>query len=126
MTQASDTSPGGTSRDAVTMEKIVALAKRRGFIFPSSEIYGGIGSTYDYGHYGVLLKTKVKAAWWRAMVQERDEGVAARRGDPAAPADLGGLGAPRELHRPADRLQDLQAALSRRSHRRPRLRAQAV
>ncbi len=60
----------------VTMDKIVALCKRRGFIFPSSEIYGGIGSTYDYGHYGVLLKTNVKNAWWRAMLQERDDIVA--------------------------------------------------
>jgi glycyl-tRNA synthetase len=62
--------------DQVTMEKIVALCKRRGFIFPSSEIYGGVGSTYDYGHYGVLLKTNVKGAWWRAMLQERDDIVA--------------------------------------------------
>jgi glycyl-tRNA synthetase len=62
--------------DAVTMEKIVALSKRRGFVFPSSEIYGGIGSTYDYGHYGVLLKTNVKNEWWRAMLQERDDIVA--------------------------------------------------
>lgn len=62
--------------DAVTMEKIVALAKRRGFVFPSSEIYGGLGSTYDYGHYGVLLKTNVKDAWWKTMLQERDDIVA--------------------------------------------------
>jgi len=62
--------------DAVTMDKIVALCKRRGFIFPSSEIYGGIGSTYDYGHYGLLLKNNVKAAWWRSMLQERDDIVA--------------------------------------------------
>jgi glycyl-tRNA synthetase len=62
--------------DVVTMEKIVALCKRRGFIFPASEIYGGIGSTYDYGHYGVLLKNNVKAEWWRAMVAERDDIVA--------------------------------------------------
>ena len=62
--------------DAVTMEKIVALAKRRGFVFPSSEIYGGLGSTYDYGHYGVLLKNNVKDAWWHAMLQERDDIVA--------------------------------------------------
>jgi glycyl-tRNA synthetase len=60
----------------VTMEKIVALCKRRGFIFPSSEIYGGVGSTYDYGHYGVLLKTNVKNEWWRAMLSERDDIVA--------------------------------------------------
>jgi glycyl-tRNA synthetase len=62
--------------DVVTMEKIVALCKRRGFIFPSSEIYGGVGSTYDFGHYGVLLKNNVKAEWWRAMLQERDDIVA--------------------------------------------------
>src|ERR1700740_201255 len=62
--------------DVVTMEKIVALSKRRGFVFPSSEIYGGVGSTYDYGHYGVLLKGNVKAEWWRAMLQERDDIVA--------------------------------------------------
>ncbi len=64
------------AHDVVTMEKIVALCKRRGFVFPSSEIYGGLASTYDYGHYGVLLKSNVKAAWWRAMVQERDDIVA--------------------------------------------------
>ena len=60
----------------VSMEEIVALCKRRGFVFPSSEIYGGLGSTYDYGHYGVLLKNNVKAEWWRAMLQERDDIVA--------------------------------------------------
>ena len=60
----------------VTMEEIVALCKRRGFVFPSSEIYGGLGSTYDYGHYGVLLKGNVKAEWWRSMLQERDDIVA--------------------------------------------------
>ncbi len=58
------------------MEKVVALCKRRGFIFASSEIYGGIGSTYDYGHYGVLLKTNVKNEWWRSMLAERDDVVA--------------------------------------------------
>ena len=58
------------------MDKIVSLCKRRGFVFPSSEIYGGIGSSYDYGHYGVLLKNNVKAQWWRAMLQERDDVVA--------------------------------------------------
>ncbi|HUA12829.1 MAG TPA: glycine--tRNA ligase [Solirubrobacteraceae bacterium] len=62
--------------DVVTMDKIVALCKRRGFVFPSSEIYGGVGSTYDFGHYGVLLKNNVKAEWWRAMLQQRDDIVA--------------------------------------------------
>ena len=62
--------------DKVTMDKIVSLSKRRGFVFQSSEIYGGISSSYDYGHYGVLLKNNVKAEWWRAMLQERDDVVA--------------------------------------------------
>ena len=62
--------------EAVTMEKIVALCKRRGFIFPSSEIYGGIGSSYDYGHYGVLLKNNIKERWWHALLRERDDVVA--------------------------------------------------
>src|SRR5262245_51946068 len=62
--------------DAVTMEKIVSLCRRRGFVFPSSEIYGGLGSAYDYGHYGVLAKNNVKARWLEAMTQERDDIVA--------------------------------------------------
>jgi glycyl-tRNA synthetase len=62
--------------EAVTMDKIVALCKRRGFIFQSSEIYGGLASTYDYGHYGVLLKQNVKNEWWRANIQQRDDMVA--------------------------------------------------
>jgi glycyl-tRNA synthetase len=60
----------------LTMDKIVSLSRRRGFVFPSSEIYGGLASSYDYGHYGVLLKENVKARWLEAMVQERDDIVA--------------------------------------------------
>jgi glycyl-tRNA synthetase len=60
----------------LTMETIVALCRRRGFVFPSSEIYGGLGSTYDYGHYGVLTKNNIRSLWFRAMVQERDDIVA--------------------------------------------------
>jgi len=55
------------------MEKIVSLAKRRGFIFANSEIYGGIGSTWDYGPLGVELKNNVKRAWWKAVVYDRDD-----------------------------------------------------
>jgi glycyl-tRNA synthetase len=62
--------------DVATMDKIVSLCRRRGFVFPSSEIYGGLGSAYDYGHYGVLLKNNVKARWLEAMIQERDDIVA--------------------------------------------------
>ena len=57
------------------METIVNLCKRRGFVFPSSEIYGGFRSTYDYGPLGVLMLRNVKDAWWRSMVQLRDDVV---------------------------------------------------
>jgi len=57
----------------VNMEKIVSLCQRRGFIFPGSEIYGGLSSCWDYGPLGVELKRNVKEAWWRAVVQERDD-----------------------------------------------------
>jgi len=60
----------------VKMEEITALAKRRGFIFQSSEIYGGIGGLFDYGPLGAILKRNVKAAWWREMVELRDDVVA--------------------------------------------------
>jgi len=67
-----------TDRDDVApavadLDTIVSLSKRRGFIFPSSEIYGGINAVWDYGPLGVELKNNVKRAWWRAMVQERDD-----------------------------------------------------
>ena len=55
------------------MERVVNLCKRRGFVFPSSEIYGGFRSTWDYGPLGVLMKRNVKDAWWRSMVQLRDD-----------------------------------------------------
>jgi len=55
------------------MSKIVSLSKRRGFVFPASEIYGGIGSSWDYGPLGAELKRNVKDAWWRSMVYERDD-----------------------------------------------------
>ena len=61
--------------DNVEMEKIVSLCKRRGFVFPNSEIYGGLASCWDYGPMGVELKRNVKNAWWEAIVQERDDVV---------------------------------------------------
>jgi glycyl-tRNA synthetase len=57
------------------LDTIVSLAKRRGFVYPSSEIYGGINAVWDYGPLGVELKNNVKRAWWRAVVQERDDVV---------------------------------------------------
>ena len=55
------------------MDKLVSLCKRRGFVFPSSEIYGGFAAIYDYGHYGALLKNNIRDAWWKHMVQLRDD-----------------------------------------------------
>src|SRR4051812_48074721 len=61
--------------DPQRMEKIVSLCKRRGFIFQSSEIYGGLNGCWDYGPLGVELKRNVKDYWWRVMVRERDDVV---------------------------------------------------
>ena len=58
---------------ASSLETIVSLCKRRGFVFPSSSVYGGLGSTWDYGPLGVELKNNVKRAWWRSVVHERDD-----------------------------------------------------
>lgn len=58
---------------ASSLESIVSLCKRRGFIFPSSAVYGGLGSTWDYGPLGVELKNNVKRAWWKSVVHERDD-----------------------------------------------------
>jgi glycyl-tRNA synthetase len=67
--------PDQQPADPVTMDKIVSLCRRRGFVFPSSEIYGGLGSTFDYGHYGVLMKDNIRERWLRSMVQEREDVV---------------------------------------------------
>ena len=56
--------------EVVTMEKVVALAKNRGFVYPGSEIYGGLANTWDYGPLGVEFKNNVKKAWWKKFVQE--------------------------------------------------------
>jgi glycyl-tRNA synthetase len=64
------------AQDVTTVEKIAALCRRRGFVYPSSDLYGGLGSAYDYGHYGVLLRQNIKNEWWRAMLQEREDIVA--------------------------------------------------
>lgn len=60
-------------KTTVSMEQIVNLAKRRGFVFPSAEIYGGLGGFYDYGPLGVLLKRNIETEWWKAFVQERSD-----------------------------------------------------
>ena len=71
----SEIEPVDVPNDATLLEKVVNLCKRRGFVFQSAEIYGGFRSTYDYGPLGVLLLRNVKDAWWRSMVQMRDDVV---------------------------------------------------
>ena len=94
------------------MEKIVALCKRRGFVFPGSEIYGGLANTWDYGPLGVELKNNIKQLWWKTFVHRRREIVGLDGGHPDAPARLGSLRARRQFQRPAGRLQDLQERVS--------------
>lgn len=61
------------SKTTPTLEDIVSLCKRRGFIFPGSEIYGGLAGTFDYGPLGVTLKKNIENLWWRKFVEERDD-----------------------------------------------------
>ena len=65
--------PNDVAPAVAELDTIVSLSKRRGFVYPSSEIYGGINAVWDYGPLGVELKNNVKRAWWRAMVQDRDD-----------------------------------------------------
>ncbi|MBU1289790.1 glycine--tRNA ligase [Patescibacteria group bacterium] len=59
----------------ITMEKIVSLCKRRGFVYPGSDIYGGLANTYDYGPLGTELKNNIKQAWWKYFIQDREDMV---------------------------------------------------
>src|SRR5579872_971343 len=70
---ATTAEPSAQRRELDDLQKLVALCKRRGFVFPSAEIYGGFANTYDYGPLGVLLKNNVRDAWIRANVQRRDD-----------------------------------------------------
>jgi glycyl-tRNA synthetase len=70
---ATTAEPAQARRELDDLQKLVALCKRRGFVFPSAEIYGGFANTYDYGPLGVLLKNNVRDAWIRAVVQRRDD-----------------------------------------------------
>ena len=112
-----------------TMEKIVNLAKNRGFVYAGSEIYGGLSNTWDYGPLGVEFKNNVKKAWWKKFVQTSPYNVgldaailmtpqvwvaSGHVGHPDEPPGLGGLRPCRRLHRPAHRLQDLQEPPPRR------------
>src|SRR5690606_869342 len=67
--------PGRTRVPASRLDSLVNLCKRRGFVYPSAEIYGGTRSAWDYGPYGVELKENLKRAWWQAVVRGRDDVV---------------------------------------------------
>ena len=97
--------PNDVAPAVAALDTIVSLSKRRGFIFPSSEIYGGINAVWDYGPLGVELKNNVKRAWWRAMVQDRDDIVGPRRRDPDAPPGVGDERPRRLVQRPAGRVR---------------------
>ncbi len=107
------------------MDKLTALCKRRGFIFQSSEIYGGIGGFWDYGPLGVELKRNLKDAWWQDVVQQPRRHGRPGLLDHHEPQGLGGQRARQRLQRPHGRLQGLQGALPRRQglHRDRRARA---
>ena len=68
-------STGPASEMKADLETITSLAKRRGFVFPSAEIYGGFAAAYDYGPLGVEMRRNIRDLWWRAMVQQRDDVV---------------------------------------------------
>ena len=102
----------------VDMDKIVSLSKRRGFIFQSSEIYGGTGSCWDYGPLGVELKNNVKAAWWRDSVQSRTGHGRLGFIDSDASESLAGERPSRPFHRSDGGLSGMQKAISCRQARR--------
>ena len=83
------------------MDDVVALAKRRGIAFQSSELYGGLRSSWDYGPLGVELRRNVREAWWRATVQLRHDVVGLEAAVDHVPARVGGLRARRDVPRPA-------------------------
>ena len=107
--------------DQVEMNKIVSLCKRRGFIFQSSEIYGGLASTYDYGPLGIELKRNIRDAWWGQFIQDRDDMVGIESAILMHPQVWVASGHARHLHRPPRRVQSLPPPLPRRPHRGLRL-----
>src|SRR5580704_13750124 len=72
MTDTTPETPKGPAQDLKDMAELVSLCKRRGFVFPSSEVYGGINACWDYGPLGVELKNNVKQEWWKAMTRRPD------------------------------------------------------
>ena len=103
---------------ATRLDAVVSLAKRRGFVYPCGEIYGGTKSAWDYGPLGVELKDNIKRQWWNAMVSSRDDIVGLDSSVILPRAGLGCLRARRGIRRPARRVHFLPQALPRRPSRR--------
>ena len=99
---------------ATSMDELVSLSKRRGFIYQAADIYGGSQGLYDYGPLGVELKNNLKAAWWRAMVYERDDVEGPGLHPPDEPACSAALRPRRNLFRPAGGLPAVQEPLAGR------------
>ena len=108
------------SAQRVSMEEITGLAKRRGFIFQSSEIYGGLNGFWDYGPLGAMLKRNVKDAWWRDTVELRDDVVAFDSSIIMHPMVWKASGHVDAFHDVHGRLQGLQASFPVRSADGPR------
>ena len=102
----------------MNMDVLVSLCKRRGFVFQSSEIYGGTGSCWDYGPLGVELKNNIKRVWWRDFVQRRADMVGLDASILMHPTVWKASGHLDTLHRSHGRLPRVQAPLPRRSGRR--------
>lgn len=100
------------------VDAVVNLSKRRGFVYPSSEIYGGTRSAWTTAP-GVELQENVRRQWWRAMVQGREDVVGLDLGRDPRAAGVGGLRAPRHVHRPADRVPRATSGSERTSSSRP-------
>ena len=122
-------SPRGHS----AIDSVVSLCKRRGFVFPCGEIYGGTRSAWDYGPLGVELKENIKRQWWRSTVTSRDDVVGLDSSVILPTKTWEASRPPRDVHRPADRVPELPQALPRpttsrrrvrreEGHRRPRRR----
>ena len=97
-----------------TVDTVVSLCKRRGFVFPCGEIYGGTRSAWDYGPLGVELKENIKRQWWKSMVTSRDDVVGLDSSVILPLPDVGGLRPRRDLLRPAGRVPVLPQAVPRR------------
>ncbi len=104
----------------ITLDTIANLAKRRGFVFQSSEIYGGLRSAYDYGPLGVEVLRNVKEQWWRSMVQLRDDIVGLDSAILQSPEVWEASGHRGLLHRPAGGVHQLQHTVPARQARGPR------